>query len=160
MRSLTKNEWVAVSIGVILVFTLIIVPSFNLSPVSALLGSPPSEEIVSEGIEGFVVKDLSIGGGAKVKNGDMVSVHYTGYLVDGTVFDTSKDEGVPFSYKVGDGQVIEGWDLGILGMRAGGARFLVIPPEMGYGGLVRGPIPANSTLLFEIELLEIFNENI
>lgn len=101
-------------------------------------------------------EDLQVGDGQEAKSGDVVKVHYTGTLTDGTVFDSSKDRGQPFTFTLGAGQVIQGWDLGFEGMRVGGRRKLTIPPELGYGERgVPGAIPANATLVFEVELLEI-----
>lgn len=104
------------------------------------------------------IEDLKIGGGDEVKNGDKVYVHYSGWLVDGTKFDSSLDRGQPFSFTVGQGQVIAGWEQGLLGMKVGGKRKLVIPAAWGYGASgVPGVIPPNSILIFEIELLKINN---
>lgn len=101
------------------------------------------------------VVDVVPGTGDAVKSGDTVSVHYTGVLPDGTVFDSSIARGEPFSFTVGAGDVIQGWELGLVGMQVGGRRILAIPSALGYGANANGPIPANSTLLFEIELLGI-----
>ncbi|NTU72077.1 MAG: FKBP-type peptidyl-prolyl cis-trans isomerase [Coriobacteriia bacterium] len=102
------------------------------------------------------ITDVSKGTGDKVKKGDEVSVHYTGWLTDGTKFDSSVDSGVPFAFVVGDGKVIAGWDEGLLGMQAGGKRELIVPSDMGYGpGGYPGVIPPNATLKFEVELLSI-----
>ena len=90
------------------------------------------------------------------KEGDAVSVHYTGTLVNGEKFDSSLDRGQPFEFVLGAGQVIKGWDQGILGMKIGEKRRLTIPPSLGYGSQAMGSkLPANSTLIFEVELLEI-----
>lgn len=86
--------------------------------------------------------------------GDNLVMHYTGYLTDGTKFDSSVDRGQPFPFTLGGGQVIKGWDEGIVGMKIGETRKLTIPAEMGYGEMAIGSIPANSTLVFEVELLE------
>jgi FKBP-type peptidyl-prolyl cis-trans isomerase len=100
--------------------------------------------------------DVKPGTGPAVKAGDSVSVHYVGKLADGKVFDESKPRGLPFEVVVGQGRVIKGWDVGIVGMQAGGVRKLVIPPEEAYGTKgVGSVIPPNSTLYFEIELLGI-----
>ena len=90
------------------------------------------------------------------KVGDMISVHYTGTLADGTKFDSSLDRGTPFKFDLGAGQVIKGWDQGLTGMKVGEKRRLTVPPSLGYGDQAMGTkIPANSTLIFEVELLEI-----
>lgn len=103
----------------------------------------------------LVIDDIMIGSGDAVVTGDTVVVHYIGTLQDGTEFDNSNKRGEPFSFTVGEGRVIKGWEEGLIGMKVGGKRILVIPPEMAYGTQAIGPIPANSTLVFAIELLEI-----
>ena len=107
---------------------------------------------------GFLeIEDLQVGEGIEVANGDQVTVHYTGWLIDGTKFDSSLDRGKPFTFELGARQVIQGWDRGVRGMQVGGIRKLTIPPELAYGdrAVGGGLIPANSTLVFEIKLLEI-----
>lgn len=107
----------------------------------------------SETTIGVEVQDLVVGEGDVVEPGAEVQVHYTGMLADGSVFDTSLARGEAFGFRVGGGQVIRGWDDGLVGMRVGGRRRLVIPPALGYADRAAGPIPPNSTLYFEIELL-------
>jgi|SRR3989338_799249 len=103
----------------------------------------------------FKVEDVVVGTGAEAKNGNTVSVHYTGTFTDGKKFDSSLDRGEPFSFTLGAGEVIRGWDLGVVGMKVGGKRKLSVPSELGYGPNDFGPIPGNSTLLFTVELLGI-----
>jgi len=101
------------------------------------------------------ITDLVVGTGAESKTGDTVSVHYVGTLLDGTKFDSSKDRGEPFEFTLGQNRVIQGWEQGVLGMKVGGTRKLIIPPTLGYGSADMGTIPPNSTLVFEVELLAI-----
>ncbi|TLY33891.1 MAG: FKBP-type peptidyl-prolyl cis-trans isomerase [Nitrospirae bacterium] len=105
---------------------------------------------------GLKYKDLIVGTGPVAKAGQTVTVHYTGWLLDGKKFDSSRDRNRPFSFRLGAGQVIKGWDEGIAGMRVGGKRKLRVPPRLGYGAKGSGPfIPPNATLLYEIELLRV-----
>jgi len=116
-------------------------PSLSAQPV------PPDQQM------GMVT--LTPGNGALAKAGDRVSVHYVGTLTDGTKFDSSRDRNQPFQFVLGQGQVIKGWDEGVAGMKVGEKRKLTIPPAMAYGAQARPKIPANSTLVFEVELLAI-----
>jgi FKBP-type peptidyl-prolyl cis-trans isomerase FkpA len=105
---------------------------------------------------GLTYDDITVGSGDAAAIGQTVSVHYTGWLTDGTKFDSSKDRNEPFEFPLGAGYVIRGWDEGVQGMRVGGVRKLTIPPELGYGARgAGGVIPPNATLIFEVELLEI-----
>jgi len=104
----------------------------------------------------MVIEDIVIGEGEEAVAGKLISVHYTGTLEDGTKFDSSVDRGIPFEFTLGAGQVIEGWDKGFDGMKVGGQRRLVIPPEMGYGEFGAGDvIPPNATLIFDVELIGV-----
>lgn len=103
----------------------------------------------------LVVKDVKVGTGPEATPGKTVTVQYTGWLIDGTKFDSSRDRGQPFAFPLGQGQVIKGWDEGVAGMKVGGKRILVIPPDLGYGPQGTGPIPPNATLVFAVELLGV-----
>ncbi len=107
--------------------------------------------------ESMKIEILKEGTGESAKNGDTVTVHYTGTLENGTKFDSSRDRGTPFSFILGAGRVIKGWDLGVAGMKIGEQRKLTIPSELAYGdaGTPGGPIPPKATLIFEVELLGI-----
>ena len=105
---------------------------------------------------GLWFEDIEPGDGARVDSGDVVTVHYTGWLPNGNVFDSSRD-GEPFEVAIGYGRVIDGWDQGVVGMREGGRRRLVIPPGLGYGDRARGPIPSSSTLVFDVEVVDLEN---
>ena len=115
---------------------------------------PGGELIATE--SGLQYLDLQAGDGPEAQRGDNVRVHYTGWLEDGTIFDSSRRKGQPFAFPLGRGKVIRGWDEGVVGMQIGGKRKLVIPPQLGYGKRgAGGVIPPNAILTFEIELLGI-----
>ncbi|HJQ22762.1 MAG TPA: FKBP-type peptidyl-prolyl cis-trans isomerase [Blastocatellia bacterium] len=99
--------------------------------------------------------DEVVGTGDKARLGRTVIVHYTGWLENGTKIDSSVDRGQPYSFKLGTGTVIAGWEEGILSMHVGGKRKLIIPPDLGYGAAGKGNVPPNATLIFEIELLGV-----
>ncbi len=109
---------------------------------------------------GLILADTKVGSGAEAKPGNTCSMHYTGWLYEngskGAKFDSSLDRGEPFAFRLGQGQVIKGWDEGVAGMKVGGKRTLIIPAELGYGARGAGAaIPPNATLLFEVELLGV-----
>lgn len=105
---------------------------------------------------GLKYADLVVGTGAQPKPGQVAVVHYTGWLLDGTKFDSSKDRGQPFQFPLGQGRVIKGWDEGVATMKVGGKRVLTIPPDLAYGPRgAGGVIPPNATLKFEVELLDL-----
>ena len=102
------------------------------------------------------ITDITVGKGAQPTFGSTVTVHYVGTLTNGKIFDSSRERNQPFSFRIGTSEVIKGWDVGLSTMKVGGKRKLEIPPEMGYGSRAVGSIPANSTLIFEVELLNVY----
>ena len=104
---------------------------------------------------GLHMLDLEVGEGEAAAPGQLATVHYTGWFVEGGKFDSSLDRGEPYFFPLGQGHVIAGWDEGVVGMKVGGKRRLVIPPELAYGPEGRPGIPANSTLVFDVELLSV-----
>ncbi len=124
------------------------------APVNETVGNLSMETITMN--NNLKITDVQVGSGEEAKVGDHVMVHYTGKLDDGSVFDSSVPRGTPFDFKIGEGRVIAGWEQGVPGMKVGGKRVLVIPPELGYGANGYPPvIPPSATLTFEIELLGI-----
>ena len=123
------------------------------NPSSSATSMPSGSEVKMP--SGLVYVDVKVGDGALAEGGKRVSVHYTGWLTDGTKFDSSVDRNEPFMFELGSGQVIRGWDEGVKGMRVGGKRKLTIPSDLAYGPEGRGPIPANATLIFDVELLDV-----
>ncbi|TGL18871.1 FKBP-type peptidyl-prolyl cis-trans isomerase [Leptospira yanagawae] len=111
--------------------------------------------VTSVSADELLIQDTKQGLGKEAIRGTTVVVHYTGKLTNGKVFDSSLDRGEPFSFQLGQGRVIQGWERGILGMKEGGKRKLTIPPQYGYGAREMGPIPANSTLIFDVELIKV-----
>ncbi len=135
--------------------------TFEVELISISPGAPeaPTEVEEAEYVttdSGLKYADLEVGDGPTPEKGQTVSVHYTGWLEDGTKFDSSLDRGQPFSFVLGEGRVIRGWDEGVATMKVGGKRQLVIPPELAYGERgAGGVIPPNATLIFDVELLEV-----
>jgi FKBP-type peptidyl-prolyl cis-trans isomerase len=117
-------------------------------------------KVTGDGVKlpsGLTYWDIRVGNGETAKEGSRVRVHYTGWLTSGKKFDSSVDAGQPFDFRIGNGEVIKGWEEGVSGMRVGGKRQLRIPPDLGYGaeGTPGGPIPANATLIFDVQLLAV-----
>jgi FKBP-type peptidyl-prolyl cis-trans isomerase len=152
-----KRRRQQITVGVILLLVLVFFLAFNwnyLFPQKTPIGETDEEMITTA--SGLGYQDITVGDGETAKAGDTVSVHYTGWLEDGTKFDSSVDRGTPFEFTLGTGSVIQGWDEGVAGMQVGGKRKLSIPPDLGYGDRGAGNvIPPGATLIFEVELLEI-----
>jgi FKBP-type peptidyl-prolyl cis-trans isomerase len=141
----------------VLIFPLVLVATLactqSASPTTQGLSVKTTEVTMPDGLK---FTDDQVGTGAEAQKGKTVSVHYTGWLLDGTKFDSSRDRNQPFLFPLGQGRVIKGWDEGVAGMKVGGKRTLVIPPDLGYGASgAGGVIPPNATLKFEVELLEV-----
>jgi FKBP-type peptidyl-prolyl cis-trans isomerase len=147
------NSWqlkVLVAAGIILAAVALVY--FTTPPCE---GQGQSENINYTTASGLKIGEMKVGDGQEAKTGDTVAVHYTGTLKNGTKFDSSLDRGEPFPFKLGAHKVIAGWDEGVVGMKVGGKRKLIIPPDLAYGSQGQGKIPPNSELTFEIELLSI-----
>lgn len=155
MKENSRNEMIAVTVAVVVVLVILLVGIFN------TLSRGSGQDVVrAKNIEkihgsGLITRDVVVGSGAEAIAGLVVTAHYVGTLDDGTVFDSSVARGAPFSFTLGTGQVIRGWDLGIVGMKVGGVRELTIPSNLAYGNRAIGAIPANSTLHFTVQLLGV-----
>jgi FKBP-type peptidyl-prolyl cis-trans isomerase FkpA len=154
MKNLNKNQAIGVFAGLgfvaYLLFGSVITQFFNPTAVNSNI------QTMNEGV---TVQEVNVGQGAVAESGDVLTVHYIGKLADGRVFESSLDTNTPFTFTIGRGGVIRGWDEGLLGMRVGGKRILTITPSYGYGDQSVGAIPANSTLIFEVDLLNVQKSN-
>jgi FKBP-type peptidyl-prolyl cis-trans isomerase len=156
-----RNQRIAIIVAVLLLIAatafLVYYTSRPSQPEAnpAAAGLPDTTNLTTTAT-GLQYKDLVLGNGAEAQPGNTVSVHYTGWLTDGTKFDSSLDRGQPFEFPLGARRVIAGWDEGVAGMQIGGKRILVIPSNLGYGSAgAGGVIPPNATLIFEVELLDV-----
>jgi len=130
-------------------------PTATVTPSGSPTASATPKGNVITMSNGLQVQDVIVGTGAEAKPGKQVTVHYTGTFTDGTKFDSSVDRGQPYQFTLGAGEVIQGWDLGVAGMKIGGKRKLTIPYQLAYGEKGYGPIPPKATLLFDVELLGV-----
>lgn len=140
--------------GIAVTVTLVVVGIFSVLGVPFSASSLDTQAAVGQAGAQVIVQDEAAGTGVAARQGDTLTVNYTGKLQDGTVFDTSLGR-APISFTLGTGQVIPGLEQGLVGVQAGGKRLLIIPSSLAYGSQDYGPIPANSTLIFEIEVLSI-----
>lgn len=148
--------FVSGSRGLFALLTMFLVHEMPLQGADQPKDKEKKEEKVVTTASGLKYIDTKVGTGAEAKKGDTVEVHYTGWLKDGKKFDSSKDRGQPFSFELGSGQVIKGWDEGVEKMKVGGTRKLIIPPDLAYGKRgAGGVIPPDAELTFEVELLGI-----
>ena len=139
-----------------LALTLVMLAAFSLLPLACSSGDEETEGRVINTKTGLKIETLKVGTGAPAKRGDLVEMRYTGWLKDGTKFDSSDDhKGEPFFFRLGQGKVIKGWDEGVVGMKVGGKRKLTIPSELGYGKQGQGKIPPDAELVFDVELVSI-----
>lgn len=157
MARVSKHEAIGVATALVVVFGFLFFGNYIFQKAAPKEKTQAASSVTanSQDAQTSGVQDTTLGNGPAVKSGDTVSVNYIGTLVDGTKFDSSYDRGEPISFTVGSGQLIKGFDEGVVGMQVGGKRKLTIPPELGYGAQAVGPIPANSTIIFEVELVKI-----
>lgn len=146
-----KKTSIAVVISVIIIFLMV----GGVGLLKDFTNNNTKEMDQQNSVTNLEIKDLTVGTGEVAVSGKEVTVHYTGVFTDGKKFDSSVDRGIPFTFKLGAGMVIKGWDVGVEGMKVGGKRLLIIPPQLAYGPNDYGPIPGNSTLIFQVELLEV-----
>lgn len=140
---------------IVAVLALILIALFAFHITDAFLPANTPQPTAAPVADKLKIQDLKVGTGAAVKSGDTITVNYVGKLPNGQTFDSSYTRHQPFTTVIGTGQVIKGWDEGLIGMKVGGKRRLTIPPDLGYGDQAAGSIPPNSTLIFDIELLGI-----
>jgi len=160
----SRTEVIGIVVALVVVGSAFSFASFMQNPLTQSAGTDGALKTDSFGVTtgglvtsqtGLKYEDVVVGTGEEAKPGMMITAHYTGTFQDGKVFDSSVTRGQPFEFTLGKGQVIKGWDEGIAGMKVGGKRKLVVPPELGYGSAGIGPIPPNATLNFEVELLGV-----
>lgn len=174
MNTSPRNQHIAVGVGIIVVTILFFggtiwefvtkapssTSSYPTDSSEVTLGSQNPSQVQQKAanisqVSGIEIYDIKIGSGAEAAPGKTVKADYVAVLLDGTQFDSSLERGVPYEFKLGNGSVIKGLDLGVVGMRVGGIRQLVVSPELGFGPQTIGLVPANATLIFQVELKEV-----
>ena len=170
MKSLSKNQWIGVAVALVVIAIFFLsrtfIFSFLTSDISSMNNTDNSAGSANDSVlqqspastsdTGLSITDTVVGTGAEAVSGKLLTVNYSGMLTNGQVFDSSYSRNKPFQFTLGAGQVIAGWDQGFAGMKVGGKRHLVIPPNLGYGSQAIGNIiPANSTLIFDVELVNV-----
>ena len=149
----------AVVVAIILALTAVFMLAQSTAKKSTTPNTSAPTKVTGDGVKtasGLLYWDIRVGNGEVAKEGSRVRVHYTGWLTDGKKFDSSVDAGTPFDFRIGNGEVIKGWEEGVAGMRVGGKRQLRIPPALAYGAAgYPGAIPANATLIFDVQLLAV-----
>jgi len=159
MEKRSINQWAAIVVAVVVIGFFFVfggtIESFFTDTLGTSKDLSPDTSMNENAKSQVSVEDMVVGSGDAAENGDLLTVDYSGFLSDGTKFDSSIDRGQPFQFTLGAGQVIAGWEQGLAGMKVGGKRRLSIPPELGYGENGIGPIPPNSTLIFEVDLISV-----
>jgi FKBP-type peptidyl-prolyl cis-trans isomerase FkpA len=163
---MTKSTGIAVALAVVIALAFLFLGSSLFAPFgstgeTAVQNQPlANPDTMETGATELTVTDSTVGTGAMAEAGDTVTVQYVGRLTNGQVFDASANHSAEgFTFVLGAGQVIKGWDMGVAGMKEGGVRTLTIPPSLGYGAQAVGPIPANATLIFEVKLVSVGKQN-
>jgi FKBP-type peptidyl-prolyl cis-trans isomerase len=155
MRNLSRNEWVAVAVAIVFTGYAFFGPAIMSIFKTDTVDQNNQPAAASGGLDKVIISDASVGNGVVAEVGKLLVVHYTLSLSNGTVIQNSKDFGQSMSFILGAGQVIPGWEMGFDGMKVGGVRTIIIPPEYAYGANQVGPIPPNSTLVFTVELIDV-----
>ncbi len=152
------TRYIAV-VAIILALTAVFMLAQSTAKKSTTPNTSAPTKVTGDGVKtasGLIYWDIRVGNGEVAKEGSRVRVHYTGWLTSGKKFDSSVDAGTPFDFRIGNGEVIKGWEEGVAGMKVGGKRQLRIPAELGYGAAgYPGVIPANATLIFDVQLLAV-----
>lgn len=154
MKKLSKTEWIAVGVSMLFVVYTLFGGNITALFQSVEQGNTLATATQNTSGSGVIVNDVIVGNGAVIERGQLVSVHYTLTLSDGTLVQNSRDVGLPIKFVLGDHSILPSFEDGLIGTKVGSVRTIVIPSELGYGPNQNGPIPANSTLIFTVEVLD------